>query len=376
MVADPDGVARSRLARRAPEPLPITVLTGFLGAGKTTLLNRLVNEPELSGAVVIVNEFGDVAIDHLLVEKAEGGLLTLASGCICCTVRGDLVAVLEDLLRRRDNARMAPFDRVVIETTGLADPAPVLNAIVFHPYLTLRYRIDGVVTLVDALHAAVTLDAHDEAVRQVAVADCLVLTKADLCPDGAVPAALTGRLSDLNSLADQVGAADATAATLLGASLFRHAGRVAARTDEVDHHHHGHHDHADHDHAHHDHGPHDDRIASFVLTAETPMTAAALDMFLDLLRAGHGPALLRLKGLAALTDDPGRPLLVQGVQHYLHPPRRLPDWPDADRGTRLVVIGRDLDRVVVERLWTAFGPPAVDRPDAAALAEHLAPGLF
>ena len=373
-----------RLQRRAPEALPLTLLTGFLGSGKTTLLNRLVQSPAFADAVVIVNEFGEVAIDHLLIEKADGGLLTLASGCICCSVRGDMVTTLEDLLRRRDNGRMPPFDRIVIETTGLADPAPILNAIALHPYLGLRYRVDGVLTTVDAVHGLATLDAHAEARTQVAVADGLIVTKSDLLADDPPAQAAVGRrLRALNPLAEACDAArgEATATALLAASLFRHAPRLGAAHDHPDHDHpdHDHRDHAGHG-AHHHDAHHHGGIGSFVLLGDDPLAATAVEMFLDLLRATHGAALLRVKGLLAMRDDPARPLLVQGVQHTFHPSRRLAAWPDADHGSRLVVIGRDLDRTAIERLWAAFfAPPAIDTPDGAALASPFAtggPGLF
>src|SRR5262249_9738941 len=171
--------------RRPGAPLPFTVLTGFLGAGKTTLLNRLLKDPALADTAVIINEFGDIGLDHLLVERVDDGVVLLSSGCLCCTMRGDLVDALDRLTRDLDNGR-ARFSRVVIETTGLADPAPVLHTVMVHPYLVLRYRLDGVITLVDAVNGVATLDAHPEAVKQVAVADRIVLTKIDLIttPEG------------------------------------------------------------------------------------------------------------------------------------------------------------------------------------------------
>ena len=181
-------------ARRPPPPFDLAILTGFLGAGKTTLLNRLLRDPALADTLVLINEFGAVGLDHLLVERVEGDMLVMTSGCLCCTIRGDLVAALEDALRRRDNGRMRPFERVIVETTGLADPAPVLHTIMTHPYLRLRFRLRAVVTLVDAVLGEATLDAHAEAVKQVAMADRLVLTKTDLAaPRRAEPARGGGR---------------------------------------------------------------------------------------------------------------------------------------------------------------------------------------
>ena len=182
---------------RAPEPIAINILTGFLGAGKTTLLNALVKDETLANAVVLINEFGEVALDHLLVEGVEGEMIALSSGCLCCTIRGELVTALEDLLRRRDNGRIRAFDRVLIETTGLADPAPILNTLMLHPYLSRRFIIDSLVTVVDAVNGAATLEAHEEARRQVAMADRLVLTKSDLAEEGAI-AGLAAHLERLN----------------------------------------------------------------------------------------------------------------------------------------------------------------------------------
>ena len=208
-------------AANRPPVFPLTVFTGFLGAGKTTLLNRLLRAPELADCMVLINEFGEIGLDHLLVESVANDMVVMTSGCLCCTIRGDLVATLEEMLRRRDNGRLA-FNRVVIETTGLADPAPVLHTIMYHPYLMLRFRLDGVVTLVDALNGGASLDDHPEALKQAAVADRLVLTKTDLlAPDDRDVAALRARLSRLNPTALQLDAAhgEARAAKLFDITI-------------------------------------------------------------------------------------------------------------------------------------------------------------
>ncbi len=363
-------------ARRPPPPIPLTLLTGFLGAGKTTLLNTLLRDPDLRDTAVLINEFGEIALDHLLVEKIDGDMMVLSSGCLCCNLRGDLITALEKLLRNLDNGR-ASFKRVIVETTGLADPAPLLQTLMQHPYLVMRFRLDGVVTLVDAVNGSDTLDNHPEAVKQAAVADRIVLTKTDLLQseDGAAKRdALIARLRKLNPAAPILDAAagDASVSALTGCGLYDpdrkipDVSRWLADEAIAAAHSHGHHHH------HHDVNRHDERVQAFTLATDRAIPAAMLDLFLELLRSTHGPNLLRMKAIVNIEETPDRPMVLHGVQHVLHPATQLDAWPDADHRTRMVFIVRDIEPRVIQELFDAFlgYTAAPDRPDAQALTDN------
>lgn len=318
---------------------PLTLLTGFLGAGKTTLLNRLLADPAMANTAVLINEFGAVGLDHLFISAPDEDSVLLASGCLCCTIRGDLSRALRDL-----SARGRDFRRVVIETTGLADPAPILHTLMRDPLLLRDYRLDGVVTLVDAVAGAATLDTQEEARRQVAVADRLVISKGDL----ADAAPLRARLAALNPVAPILDARFATVPELLDAGPFGADGKLPDITGWIaaaghDHHHH-----------HHDVNRHDKRIQALCLRFETPLNWEGLGSYLEMLAMTQGAQMLRMKGILNLQGEAG-PVVMHGVQHSFHPPQRLAAWPEGDdRSSRLVFILRDLEPRVVEEGLRAF----------------------
>ena len=313
--------------------LPVSVITGFLGSGKTTLLSRLLREPAFERTAVIINEFGAVGLDHLLVESSDEQIVTLEGGCVCCTVRGDLVRTAGELLARRAAGALAPFERIVIETTGLADPAPILHALMTDRGIAERLRLESVIATVDAAAGAATLDAHPQSVKQAALADCIVITKSDLADP--VASGLAERLRALNPAAPQLtavhGAVDAT-------RLFQGA-YDAARYDpalyEAPAHRHG-------------------GINTFCLRREKPLHAATLSLFLQVVAEHCGARLLRLKGLVDVVESPGRPAVIHGVQHVFHPPAWLDAWPDQDRSTRIVVISQGLDAQWLQDLLEAL----------------------
>jgi G3E family GTPase len=357
---------------RPAERIPVSIVTGFLGAGKSTLLNRLLKDPAMADTAVIINEFGEVGIDHLLVEASGDALVELSNGCLCCTVRGELTDTLIYFREALADGRIKALKRVVIETTGLADPAPVIQSIIGHPDISKDFSVDGVITLVDAVNGLSTLDNHEEARRQAAVADRLILSKKRLATQEQI-SALTARLRKLNPLAEIIdGDSDrAGQFATLSAGLYDPSSKIAdvgRWLHDEEHHDHDHrHDHDGHDHHHH----HDD-IQSFSIIHDRPIDPAALAMFIDLLRSAHGDKLLRMKAVVALADDPDRPLILHGVQSVFHAPERLPRWPDPnDRRTRMVLITKDLPQDFVQSLFDAFtGTPRIDRPDRQALEDN------
>ena len=350
----------------APEPsslIPVTLLTGFLGSGKTTVLNHVLKQPEMAATAVIVNEFGEIGLDHLLVERSSEDVVLLNSGCLCCTVRGDIVDTLTNLFVDRVKGKIPYFTRVAIETTGLADPAPILHTLMTDQIVAARYLLDGVVTTVDAINGAGTLDKQPEAVKQAAVADRLLLTKTDLA-DPVARQKIEARLEALNPSAAIVSVAQGVVdpARLFNIGFYDPATKsVDVRRwlrDEAFESGHTHDLRPKHDlrrgHEHPDVNRHDDRIRAFCITRERPISWAALSAWLDGLATMRGDDLLRLKAIVALSDRPDQPVVLHGVQHLFHPPVLLPEWPSEDHRTRMVFITRDLPREAIEATLAAF----------------------
>jgi len=331
------------------QKIPLTILTGFLGSGKTTLLNRLLRAPGLADTAVIVNEFGEIGIDHLLVEQADDGIIELSDGCLCCTIRGALVDTLADLIDRLQTGRIAALRHVMIETTGLADPAPVLQMLMGHPVMVQAFHIQGVITTLDTVNAMQTLDQYKESRRQIAFADRIVLTKTDLQADKSNLQALKNRIAAMNPGAGIFNGADLAdnPLPLVENAVFNPdqktvdlAGWLSAEAVEEQAHKHQH----DHAHSHHANSPHhSDAIRAFSLSHDKPVAMPAIHGFITLLRAQHGSRILRVKGIVHTVEKGDRPLVIHAVQELFHPPQRLKNWPDDKRDTRLVIIADGLD---------------------------------
>jgi G3E family GTPase len=320
--------------------LPVTILTGFLGSGKSTLLNRLLRAPEMSDAAVIINEFGEIPIDHLLVESAIENATVLQNGCICCTIRGDLVDTLLDLEAKRAKGDIPPFRRVAIETTGLADAAPILHTLLYNEEIAGRYAVGSVVTTVDAANLLTQLPRFPETRRQIAFASVVALTKTDLV-DGAKAENVRAAIHAINPAPRILTVVNGNAnytELLSGAGTPDEAGLrdwlAADAYAPV-----AHHDH-EHDHAH-AHSHHADDIHSCCATWEAPLDLARFRRWLLAITSLRGANLLRVKGVVNIAGIEG-PVVIQGVQHVLYPPVQLPAWPDADRRSRIVFITQGL----------------------------------
>jgi len=337
------------------ERLPLHLISGFLGSGKTTLLRRLLDMPEFGDSAVLVNEVGEIGLDHHLLNHIDGETILLRSGCICCSMRDDLGQALRELLDRRDSGAIPPFSRVIVEGTGLADPVPILSTVVTDPTLRHHFRIGRVVTVVDAVNAALQLRDQPEFAKQVAVADRILLSKTDLATPEAV-AALQPCLAVINPGADITPLSDP--ALDIAGLLTEPVGEEQRQREAMawtrpqtarfvaD-------------------RPHAAAVQSFCMVFDHAIDWARLGIWLTMLLHAHGERVLRVKGLLAITGTE-LPVFINGVQHVMHPPLHLDAWPDADRRSRLVFIIRDLPSDLVERSARAFLAPAVTSVPAFA----------
>jgi G3E family GTPase len=336
------------MAEAFPDFTPVNLITGFLGSGKTTLLSRLLQQPALKGAAVLINEFGEVGLDHHLLEVVDDNIVLLQSGCLCCTIRGDLAAAMRGLHSKRERGAVPPFDRLLVESTGLADPYPILSTIRADPVLVHHFRVGTVIVTVDAVNGSAQLAKHAESVKQAAAADRLVVTKTDLSEEPAV-ATLRARLRALNPFAPILTASDQVDAGDLGLAGREEGGlgKIVAAVHDV-----------------HDHGSHhDDGIRSFVVTMDTPIDWTGFGVWLTMLLNRHGDKILRVKGILNLLGEK-RPVAVHGVQRLVHPPVHMKRWPDQDRRSKIVFIVQDLDPDLIRRSLAAFNRIAV--PDTVS----------
>ena len=344
-----------------PTNIPVSVITGFLGSGKTTLLSALLKQEVMTNTAVIINEFGEVGIDHNLIETTDENIVELQNGCICCTIQEDLKSTLLDLIKKLKRKTIPYFDRVIIETTGLADPVPIIHTLMTSLDLNRIYAIDGIITLVDAINAENTYNNHKEAIKQTALADKIILSKTDLSESSNINS-IKNRIKKINPKANIIESnkKNLPLTELIGLNDYDPLNnswdsrkwlaieKYNETTNKNTHHNHNH------EHEHHDINRHGDNIESFSLVTNQQISMTTLNFFIELLSSQMGSKLLRLKGILNIKGKDG-PAIIHGVQHIFHPVEWLKEWPDEDKSTRMVFITRDIKKTVIEEFFKIIG---------------------
>ena len=324
--------------------IPVTVITGFLGSGKTTLLSSILKKKEMQKTAVIINEFGEIGLDHALIEHTDENIVELQSGCICCTIQGDLNKTLIDLFDKMMNGKVSSFNRVLIETTGLANPVPIIHTLMSSIELIRIYSLDGVITVVDSVNGEKTLDLHEESLKQLALAEKIILSKTDIIDKDEINS-LIYRIKEINPVSQIVfskfGNIPLEEIFGLGAyDPYKKSADVkkwlaAEKYKDKKHHHH------------HDVNRHNENIRAFSMMSENPVNMIAFSFFRDMITAALGANLLRMKGIINIAGEE-RPAVIHGVQHIFHPVQWLETWPDNDRRTKLVFITQNIKKEQIE----------------------------
>ena len=324
--------------------IPVTVITGFLGSGKTTLLSSILKKKEMQKTAVIINEFGEIGLDHALIEHTDENIVELQSGCICCTIQGDLNKTLIDLFEKMMNGKVSSFNRILIETTGLANPVPIIHTLMSSIELIRIYQLDVCITVVDSVNGEKTLDLHEESLKQLALAEKIILSKTDIVDKDEIKS-LVYRIKEINPVSQIIFSKFGNIPLeeifgLGGYDPYKKSADVkkwlsAEKYKDKKHHHH------------HDVNRHNENIRAFSMMSENPVNMIAFSFFRDMITAALGSNLLRMKGIVNIAGEE-RPAVIHGVQHIFHPVQWLETWPDNDRRTKLVFITQNIKKEQIE----------------------------